>query len=204
METGTKMKWLSTLTADIFTCLPPCIHNMASPSTNLLIVPLPCYLIQGLASWIGEEKSDSDAYMHLKIWEVSVQWVGGWVGEWERGESFLSVFVLWVDKSTHSYVYAAVCDDVHCNDKYTRNKWAPFKVCVLTWGNCFQWWKVVLCDELITKFHQVSDGRWNCKELVDFKPFNHIPVAPCVHRYVCVSSVRTSLVISLQSVPACG
>ena len=23
------------------------------------------------------------------------------MGEWERGESFLSVFVLWVDKSTH-------------------------------------------------------------------------------------------------------
>ena len=54
------------------------------------------------------------------------------MGGWERGESFLSVFVLWVDKSTHSYVYASVCDIVHCNDKYTRNKWAPFKVCVLT------------------------------------------------------------------------
>ena len=33
--------------------------------------------------------------------------------EWERGESFLSVFVLWVDKSTHSFIYASVCDDVH-------------------------------------------------------------------------------------------
>ena len=35
------------------------------------------------------------------------------MGEWERGESFLSVFVLRVDKSSHSYVYASVCDDVH-------------------------------------------------------------------------------------------
>ena len=42
-------------TADMFTCLPPCIHNMASPSTNFLIVPLPCCFIQGLASWVGVE-----------------------------------------------------------------------------------------------------------------------------------------------------
>ena len=56
--------------------------------------------------------------------------MGGSVGGWERGESFLSVFVLWVYKSTHSYAYVSVCDVVHV--KYTRNKWAPFKVCVLT------------------------------------------------------------------------
>ena len=50
------------------------------------------------------------------------------MGGWERGESFLSVFVLWVYKSTHSYAYTSVYDVVHV--KYTRNKWAPFKVSV--------------------------------------------------------------------------
>ena len=47
--------------------------------------------------------------------------VGGWVGRLGGGgvgrevSLFYHFLYLWVDKSSHSYAYASVCDVPHCN-----------------------------------------------------------------------------------------